>query len=306
MYAEVSFLKKGIYIIPVIPVYFIILTVSHSFVKYYFYDKYGFHLLKMIVSLIFFICSTMVIICHLLAMMISPGYVEEGWKPTKEVNPKSPYAKSLFCRRCTNPRPERAHHCKICRKCVLKMDHHCPWIANCVGYYNQKYFYLFLFYATIGDFIAFIILLSKLVEMDFNVKGDKVANSFSDLLYFMWDPLIVILATIMSFSMTLAIGILFFVQTKLILNNMTTIESHVFTTSDPWGYNNKYHNFKILMGEKIYEWFLPIFKKNVYNGGDTFTFPNEMTDKEVIHKYLNLGDIENQEQSVSSGVRENN
>lgn len=35
-----------------------------------------------------------------------------------------------WCRKCWAPKPERAHHCSFCKRCVLKMDHHCPWLAN--------------------------------------------------------------------------------------------------------------------------------------------------------------------------------
>lgn len=37
----------------------------------------------------------------------------------------------------------------MCGVCVPKMDHHCPWLGNCVGYHNFKAFFLFSFYQTL-------------------------------------------------------------------------------------------------------------------------------------------------------------
>lgn len=51
-----------------------------------------------------------------------------------------------ICTRCEMYRPPRAHHCRICKHCIRRMDHHCPWINNCVGEKNQKYFIQFLIY----------------------------------------------------------------------------------------------------------------------------------------------------------------
>lgn len=48
------------------------------------------------------------------------------------------------CVVCRTKREMRSHHCKECGRCVHRLDHHCPWIDNCVGVGNQRTFYLFI------------------------------------------------------------------------------------------------------------------------------------------------------------------
>ncbi|NXT79272.1 ZDH15 Palmitoyltransferase, partial [Zapornia atra] len=52
-----------------------------------------------------------------------------------------------FCDTCQLIKPDRCHHCSVCAVCVLKMDHHCPWVNNCIGFSNYKFFLLFLAYS---------------------------------------------------------------------------------------------------------------------------------------------------------------
>lgn len=48
------------------------------------------------------------------------------------------------CHTCKIQKPARSKHCKICGFCVIKQDHHCIWINQCVGYANYKYFLAFI------------------------------------------------------------------------------------------------------------------------------------------------------------------
>lgn len=65
--------------------------------------------------------------------------------------------KHLMCSQCRNFKPKNAHHCRICNRCISRMDHHCPWMNNCVGAGNFKHFLLFLFYAWIGSAFSLLI-----------------------------------------------------------------------------------------------------------------------------------------------------
>ncbi len=74
---------------------------------------------------------------------------------------------------CNNYKPERTHHCSTCDKCVLVMDHHCPWLNNCVGFKNRKIFILLLIYSLFLSILG-LFTVYPLIKILIDIKnGDK-------------------------------------------------------------------------------------------------------------------------------------
>mmetsp|Transcript_59737 Transcript_59737/g.169927 ORF Transcript_59737/g.169927 Transcript_59737/m.169927 type:complete len:293 (+) Transcript_59737:68-946(+) len=100
----------------------------------------------------------LLLICYVKAFLSSPGTVPDGpeWKlgtAEAQLVPRTRELKGTgerrHCKWCLKYKPDRCHHCRICNMCVLRMDHHCPWVYNCIGFRNHKFFFLLLVYSAI-------------------------------------------------------------------------------------------------------------------------------------------------------------
>ena len=277
MFANVPLIKKLALSWQIIPVYFVVIEVTYSVNHYITFNENESSFKRYLSILLFNPLSLMTIITHLRSMFRSPGYVPipfTHYNDSKlpDLSPSNRNDNNdrndLYCKKCQNPRPPRSHHCKVCKKCTLKMDHHCHWVANCVGYYNQKNFYQFLFYSTFGDLVGFLLLLNSFLNCDKDIKSNVpkgvVINSPFVLVYYMWTPIQLLISTLCALSMTLGIGTLFYKQTKMLLNNQTTIDKKMYENwrNSPYYEVNQYKSFKSVMGNSIFSWFSLKFNGN--------------------------------------------
>lgn len=77
----------------------------------------------------------MALASHVKTMFTDPGGVPATAVP-RIMGPN--LTTHIMCAHCQCYKPDYSHHCRICRRCISRMDHHCPWMNNCVGSGNMS------------------------------------------------------------------------------------------------------------------------------------------------------------------------
>ena len=115
----------------------------------------------------------------LLAALTEPGIVPPLPDNITLPVPPDPDIDGLtrkYCYICHIYRTRRTKHCRFCSNCVEEFDHHCPWLANCIGRRNYRYYLIFILTLTL--FMPYMIALCIYSLMICWPKNDYTYNGF--------------------------------------------------------------------------------------------------------------------------------
>jgi DHHC palmitoyltransferase len=82
-------------------------------------------------SYLYTILACLAVACHVKTSWTDPGSVPASAVPTQDHRRRSNHTKLSMCTQCQSYKPPLSHHCRICNRCISRMDHHCPWMNNC-------------------------------------------------------------------------------------------------------------------------------------------------------------------------------
>jgi len=185
-------------------------------------------------------------VSHLVCMLTDPGAVETN---SSELCKDEPGPQ---CLKCNCVKPPRAHHCSVCQRCILKMDHHCPWVNNCVGKYNQKHFILFMFYIFLACLYTFGMLF---LRGSYCLGGNEAKLCKRPREEASLDMFLGLMAFFMAGMFCLFTGVMIYDQLVCILNNTSGIE---MLKNTPVEQRSSRINLEEAFGGKLgVQWFIP-------------------------------------------------
>ncbi|XP_034548578.1 probable palmitoyltransferase ZDHHC12 [Notolabrus celidotus] len=120
---------------------------------------------ELLLPVLFLLVVVLSVLLYFAVSLMDPGFVlsDTAKGSTEEMEsmiPESATPRLRRCGYCLLQQPMRARHCQTCNRCVRRFDHHCPWLENCVGERNHRWFIVYLVVQLLALLCALHIALS--------------------------------------------------------------------------------------------------------------------------------------------------
>lgn len=235
---------------------------------------------------VFHYFTVLLLICYVQSILVHPGDIPEN-DPQWEYLPQDGRSPSNWvpmglqemkrtglrrhCKWCGKYKPDRCHHCRVCKTCILKMDHHCPWIYNCVGFANYKFFFLLLLYSVLD---CHLIVWTM---------AESVKRCVDDPTIHFGVMFLTLFGETLAFFLAVLVTLFFGFHNWLMLKAMTTIEFCEKSLPKREGESRSYEssvydlgfcgNIRAVLGDSALLWFFPCSRPT----GDGLNFVSEET-----------------------------
>ena len=208
---------------------------------------------RIFVVAVFHLCLVMMTLAWLMVCCTDPGVPTVEWQREMADRVSRGTHTVPICRKSGLYKPPRSHFDSVTQRLTLNMDHFCPWVVNTVGFYNRKFFLLFLLYVNTALAVSALTLVAYAYAMWDWLNSDEVMSNWlpdnaNVVLHVAAFGLDVVLLSLLAPFASLHV--------RMAMRNQTTIEPGPFADKYDVG---TLANLRSVFGRRMWTWPLPLY-----------------------------------------------